>query len=73
MALGADVEGSLVWKFTPAIVARIGYQCIFINGLALASDNFARNAPLIVTGNTEVFRDGHLAFHGPFAGLTVTW
>jgi hypothetical protein len=73
MALGADVQGSVVWKFTPAIVGRAGYQCIFIDGLVLGSDNFGHNAPLITTGHTDVVSTGNLAFHGPFAGLTVTW
>lgn len=71
--LGADVTAQLIWSFKPGIVGRVGYQGIFLDGLALASENFVRNAPFIPTGTTDVYRDGHLAYHGPFAGLTVTW
>ena len=73
LAVGADVQASVVWKFTPMIVGRVGYQCIFIDGLALGSDNFSRNAPLLSTGHTEIENTGQLTLHGPFAGLTVTW
>jgi len=73
VALGVDVAGSLVWKFTPSIVGRVGYQGIIINGLALGSDNFSRNAAFIPTGVTDVYRTGNLVFHGPFTGVTVTW
>jgi hypothetical protein len=71
--LGADVSGSVLWKFTPILVGRLGYQGIFLDGLALAAQNFLHNAPFIPTGPTEVYRNGHLAFHGPFVGLTATW
>lgn len=73
VVFGTDVAATLVWKFTPHIVGRVGYQGIFLDGLALASENFVRNAPFIPGGVTDVYRNGHLAYHGPFAGLTATW
>jgi hypothetical protein len=54
-------------------VARFGYQGIFIDGLALGSDNFLRNVPNMTTDPSELAKDGHLAYHGPFAGATLTW
>ncbi|MBL9123341.1 MAG: BBP7 family outer membrane beta-barrel protein [Planctomycetaceae bacterium] len=71
--LGADVSVTLVWAFTPRLLGRVGYQGIFLDGLALAANNFARNAPFLTTGPTQLDRDGHLTFQGPFAGLTLTW
>jgi hypothetical protein len=73
VALGVDVAGSFVWQFTPSIVGRVGYQALIVDGLALASDNFSRNATFIPTGTTDVFRTGSLVYHGPFTGVTVTW
>ncbi len=68
-----DMAATAVWKFSPAIVGRVGYQGIFIDGLALGSDNFRLNAASMTTGPNDLARGGHLAFHGPFAGVTVTW
>lgn len=73
MTLGGDVSATAIWKFTSRIVGRAGYQGIFIDGLALAADNFQRNLPFMSTSPSELTRNGHLAFHGPFAGVTVTW
>lgn len=73
VVFGADVAATVVWKFTPHIIGRLGYQGIFLDGLALASENFVRNAPFIPSGVTDVYRNGHLAYHGPFAGLSATW
>lgn len=73
VVLGADVAVTLQWAFTPSLLGRVGYQGIFIDGLALAADNFSANAPFLTTEATQLDRDGHLTFHGPFAGLTLTW
>jgi hypothetical protein len=73
VAFAVDMAAAAVWKFTPAIVGRVGYQGILVDGLALASDNFTRNAPFMTTAPTQISNSGHLAFHGPFTGLTVTW
>ena len=73
MAFAGDLAATAVWKFTPAIVGRVGYQGILVDGLALASDNFTRNALLMTTAPTDLAHNGHLAFHGPFTGVTVTW
>jgi hypothetical protein len=73
MTLGGDVSATAIWQFTSHIVGRAGYQGIFIDGLALAADNFHRNLQFMTTSPSEINRNSHLAFHGPFAGVTVTW
>ena len=71
--LGGDLAAVVEWKVTPAIVARFGYQGIFLDGLALGSDNFLRNIANMTTDPNELSDEGHLAYQGPFAGVTVTW
>ncbi len=71
--LGGDLAATLEWKVTPAIVARFGYQGIFLDGLALGSDNLLRNLAGMTTNPDQLSDDGHLAYQGPFAGVTVTW
>lgn len=71
--LGADVAVTLVWAFTPSLLGRVGYQAIYFDGLALAADNFVHNAHFLTNDPSQLARDGQLVFHGPFAGLTLTW
>jgi hypothetical protein len=74
IAFAVDLQATLVWKFNPAIVGRVGYQALIMNGLALGSENFAENAPTIPAGDFSGFSDsGDLIFHGPFTGVTFTW
>ncbi len=73
VTLGTDLAITGMWQFTPWLVGQLGYQGIFLDGLALASNNFTQNAPLMTIAPTELSYNGHLAFHGPFAGLTATW
>lgn len=73
LCLGVDVQASLSWRFSPAIVGRVGYQAIFLEGVALGSDNFEKNLSNVAVDPSELVSDSRMTFHGPFTGLTVTW
>jgi len=73
LAFAADVQATLCWKFTRAIVGRVGYQAVFIEGLALGSENFGQNAANVLVDPSQLVKDGNTVFHGPFTGLTITW
>jgi len=73
VSLGADVQAVLSWRFSPAIVGRLGYQAIFLGGVALGEDNFLANARNAAVAPSELSNDGNMTFHGPFTGVTVTW
>jgi hypothetical protein len=73
VSYGADLQATLCWRFSPAIVGRIGYQAIFLDGLALGEDNFVRNARGATTSPVDLANDGNQTFHGPFSGVTITW
>jgi hypothetical protein len=73
VSYGADLQAVLCWRFSPAIVGRLGYQAIFLDGLALGEDNFVRNARNATTISAELANDGNQTFHGPFSGVTITW
>lgn len=61
------------WQMTPTVAFNLGYQAIFVNGVALGLDNIA-NPPFadgIDDPPTTQFDDsGHLVFHGAIIGLT---
>ena len=71
----AECSLALFWRPTPFLTARIGYQAMWINGLVLAVDNFA--PPLGVLENPSIQppldRQGTVLYHGPYAGLELSW
>ncbi len=71
--LGADLAATLEWKILPGLIARFGYQGIFLDGLALGSNNFLRNLADMAINPNQLSENGHLAYQGPFAGVTLTW
>lgn len=73
LSYAADVQATLSWRFTQAFVWRVGYQAIFIEGLALGSENFGTNALNASTDPSQLSKSGNIAIHGPFTGLTITW
>jgi hypothetical protein len=66
---------SLVANFqmTPWLVARIGYQALFLNGLAVASDNIETNNALLTNGPVQLNDSTGGVFHGPLIGLMGNW
>jgi hypothetical protein len=55
-------------QFHPGLVLRLGYQAVFLNGIALAPDNIA-NANDIVNGPARLVDNGEVVYHGPVIGL----
>jgi hypothetical protein len=51
-------------QITPALTFRVGYNAIWVSGVALASRN---------VGQTLVQHDGDVVYHGPSLGLTCAW
>ena len=66
---------SLVANFqmTPWLVARIGYQALFLSGLAVASDNIETNNALLSGGPIQLNDSSNGVFHGPLIGLMGNW
>ncbi len=70
-----DFDFALSWRPTAGITARFGYEAMIVNGLALASQNFAADSASLEagTGNPPLNRNGTVLYHGPFAGLQLNW
>lgn len=75
-------EGGVLGTFriTPRSTFRFGYQVIYIDGIALASDAFnfetTGAAPLgtALAGRSGQINDnGHALYHGPTIGFECTW
>jgi hypothetical protein len=79
----ADNQNRTVWlgdlslfanfQMTPWLVARIGYQALFLSGLAVASDNIETNNALLTGGPIQLNDSTNGVFHGPLIGLMGNW
>ncbi len=61
-----------LFRATPRLTLRAGYQALFIDGVALAADNFNTASPF---SNRATFVDntGNLVMHGSSLGFEWTW
>ncbi len=61
-----------LFRVTPRLTARAGYQVLFIDGVALAVDNFNTVSPFSAR---DSFLDttGNVTYHGAAAGFEWTW
>jgi hypothetical protein len=71
----ADVNASVVWRPTAALTAKIGYQALWVDQVALAGRNyeFDYNALQETAPEPPINQRGTLIYHGPFAGLQLNW
>lgn len=60
-------------QMTPWLVARIGYQALFLSGLAVASDNIETNNAILANGPIQLNDGSNGVFHGPVIGLMGNW
>jgi hypothetical protein len=60
------------WQLAPNWSIRAGYQAIFVNGTALAPQNFQANNSLLRTGPTQLDHSGETIYHGPVLGVAWT-
>jgi hypothetical protein len=71
-AFSADFNVNLTCQVSAAMAIRLGYQCMFINQVALAADQIVPPPNANLTGLTQNAR-GDLFLHGPSAGFEFRW
>jgi len=63
-------------QITPWLVGRIGYQALFVSGVAVATDNIETNNTILTgaNGNAVVVNArSNAIFHGPLIGIGGNW
>ena len=68
-----DLRLTLTCQINPRLSARVGYQALWIDGLALASENFNSDVDVLTLGPATLASGGKVAYHGPHLGLTWMW
>jgi len=68
-----DLQATANFQMLPWLVARIGYQGLFLSGVAVAADNIQTNNVLLTNGPAHVTNRSNAVFHGPLIGLMGNW
>lgn len=68
-----DLSLTLNHLVTKNFSVRCGYRALWVDGVALAPENFTRNLAVIKNGPAVVNHNGVLAYHGPQVGFVVSW
>lgn len=68
-------EGGLtfIYQVHPWLSLRGGYEMLYVNGVALAPENFNTQAPFVGTRSVAVNNEGDVFYHGLTAGLEWLW
>jgi hypothetical protein len=72
-AFVGDLALTFLYRWSPFFTTRIGYQAIWLENLAIASDNLNRDVNILREGPAQLVHDGRGVFHGPHAGIMLTW
>jgi hypothetical protein len=68
-----DLRLNATFLITPRLAVCGGYQAIWFQGLALASENMSRDADVLLFGPAGLDHQSQIVYHGPHLGLTWTW
>jgi hypothetical protein len=72
-AFVGELSLACTYHITPHLMTRIGYRGMWIEGLALAEENFNDNIDILTLGPAGLVDDGKVIYHGPFLGTAMVW
>jgi hypothetical protein len=68
-----DIALTVAYRWTPCLTTRFGYQAIWVEGLALANENFQRDVNVLTLGPAQLDHRGSVVYHGPTIGVELSW
>lgn len=74
-AYATEGRAYMIWQFHPMAKIRVGYEVLFLDGIATAAANFNTVAPVNGTGTRVSFldHDDQSIFHGGNIGIELGW
>lgn len=72
-AFVGELDLSLMFQPSRFMSFSGGYMLVWLEGVALAPDNLNRDLAVLRLGPPHVDRNGNVPFHGPHAGMTLSW
>ena len=72
-SFAGDLVLTFVYRWSPHVTTRLGYQALWLQDLALAPDNFSTNIEIVRQGPAQLNHNAGTVYHGPFAGIALGW
>lgn len=72
-AFAGELALTFLYRWSPNITTRIGYQALWLEGVALAPDNLSADLDILRLGPAQLNHSCSTLYHGPFAGITIGW
>jgi hypothetical protein len=72
-AFAGQLSITAVYRWTTHFTTRVGYEALWLEGAALAPDNFTTNVNILRQGPAQLNHDGGVVYHGPLAGVELDW
>jgi hypothetical protein len=72
-AFAEEISVQGVYRWTPHFSTQIGYRALWIQNLALAPENLNTDIQIITQGPPQLNHGESTVYHGPFAGVTISW
>jgi len=63
----------VVYYVTSHLATRFGYQMLWMDQIALATQNFEENLSVLRFGPGQIDDDAWVLYHGPFLGIELEW
>lgn len=71
--IGAEVSLACAYALLQNLTVRFGYHFLWLDRVALATENFETNPALLQNGPGQLDVAGTVMYHGPFLGAAMTW
>jgi len=68
-----DIDLTFLYRWTPHLTTRVGYQALWVWDVALATENFTSNLNTLELGPARLNHSGSVLYHGPYAGIMLNW
>jgi hypothetical protein len=72
-AFAGELALTFVYRWSPHLTTRLGYQALWLEQLALAPDNLNTDLNILTLGPAQLNHDSGSVYHGPFAGIALGW
>jgi hypothetical protein len=72
-AFALDLALTFLYRWSPHVTTRLGYQAVWLQDVSLAPDNLNLDINILRQGPAELNHISSVVYHGPFAGLALGW
>jgi hypothetical protein len=69
----ADLAATLIYRWSPNVSTRLGYQALMLRDVATAAANFPTDIGVLTEGPAQLNHNSDVVIHGPQAGITIAW